>query len=304
MKLKNKITLVISCLIIFLVGLVSYYYKDEFYAFYLKNFYKDEKVVLKHNEYYKARDYKYIKNTNDFVAKDEDHLKDIFYTIINSGVDSFSFECDKEYKACLTDVRKLASNQALLSNINNFVSPFNSFEQLVINYSDKGLVTIGVIKNYSEEEIVSLNDKVDQVISEVITDDMDDRDKIKAIHDYIINNSNYAESDMNNNSYNKATGNLLNGLGLCGGYADSMALFLDRFGINNYKIASETHIWNLVELDNKWYHLDLTWDDPVISDGSHRLDRLFFLITDQRLKELEVDKHEYDPNIYLELKGA
>lgn len=303
MKLKTKITTIISFLIIILIALLSYNYKDKLYKFYNKLFYQEEITKITYNDYYKNNDYLYVQNTTDFRAKNNDHLKNIFYTIINSGVSSFTFYCNDNYKECLTDVEKLANDQTKLSNINNYVHPFNSFKKIYVTYSDKGKITVKIDKTYTDEEITELNSKVDNIIKEVINEDMNTNAKIRTIHDYIINNSNYANDEMikdNPNIYNKATGNLLNKYGLCSGYADAMALFLERFEVNNYKIASTSHIWNLVKIDDEWLHLDLTWDDPIASDGKDHLEILFFLIDDNRLKELNVEQHDYDKNIYME----
>ena len=79
-----------------------------------------------------------------------------------------------------------------------------------------------------------------------------------------------------------------------------MALFLYEFGIDNYKIASDNHIWNLVKINNKWLHLDLTWDDPVTQTGVQKLEDIFMLIDNKELKELKVTQHKYDKNIYKE----
>ena len=60
-------------------------------------------------------------------------------------------------------------------------------------------------------------------------------------------------------------------------------------------------MWNAVFLNNSWYHLDLTWDDPITSDGSDILEYNFFLITTKELQEIEQEQHNYDYNIYSEL---
>ena len=58
-----------------------------------------------------------------------------------------------------------------------------------------------------------------------------------------------------------------------------MAIFLNSLGVKNYKIATENHIWNAVYIDNNWYHLDLTWDDPVTKDSAvDTLSHKFFMI--------------------------
>ena len=99
-----------------------------------------------------------------------------------------------------------------------------------------------------------------------------------------------------------AYGPLINKLALCGGYTDTMALFLEKMGIPNYRIASENHIWNLVYINNEWKHLDLTWDDPVTSNGTNILTHKFFLINSTTLNNLDKDQHIFEKDIYIEAK--
>ena len=73
-------------------------------------------------------------------------------------------------------------------------------------------------------------------------------------------------------------------------------------GIKSYKISSDQHVWNAVYLDGKWVHLDLTWDDPVVSSGENLLEHNFFLIDTSTLLALEQTEHIFDQNIYSELK--
>ena len=139
---------------------------------------------------------------------------------------------------------------------------------------------------------------------------MSNYDKIKTIHDYIINNTVYdnikgdfvlgkSNTDSIYKSH-KAYGPLLQGYAICSGYSDAMAIFLNKMGIPNYKISSNNHVWNLVYLDNQWLHLDLTWDDPIVSTGENKITHNFFLIDDNALKEKNTEQHQYDTNIYKE----
>ena len=280
-------------------------YKDEIYLYYRDNVLKvRENIKINKNEYFKNKDYKYVQNTNDFVAKDKNHLLNIFYTIINSGVDSFTFYCDDNYTNCKQDIVSLIDNKDTLSSINNFVHPYNSFEKVSTTYDDYGQIDIKVEKVYSQNDILLINKKVDEIINKEIKNNMNNKQKIEAIHNYIINHGKYATDKIREKNkdkqYNKANDILLDGYGLCSSYADAMAIFLHKFGIDNYKIASSSHIWNLVNIDNKWLHLDLTWDDPITKDGKDKLEKLFLLIDNKRLKDLKVKQHEYDKNIYKE----
>lgn len=304
MKLRHKITLVISVLIIVLTSILAFYYKDNLYIFYRDNIIKEkDNIVINKNEYYKDRNYLYVSNTNDFIIKDKDQIRDVIYTIINSGVEEFTFYCDNSYKLCISDFEDIVNDKETLTNINNFVHPYNSYKFIDIKYNKYGEITIRIEKNYTNEEILKINNKVDEIINKEIKEDLDIKEKIKVIHNYIINNSKYASNDTDNKEkYSLASSILFEGYGLCGAYADLMAIFLERFEVDNYKIASSNHIWNLVNIDDKYLHLDLTWDDPVTSDGSDKLEVLFLLINDTRLKELDDKSHNYNEDVYLELK--
>ena len=128
------------------------------------------------------------------------------------------------------------------------------------------------------------------------------RQKIKKIHDYIINHTSYdserSDKKVTNYKSDNAYGVLIEGKGLCGGYSDAMMLFLERFNIPSIKITTENHAWNYVKIDNEWLHLDLTWDDPVTSNGKDILDDSYFLINDSQLKTIEKEDHNYNKEVY------
>ena len=148
--------------------------------------------------------------------------------------------------------------------------------------------------------ILEINNKIDEIISNKINDNMSDKDKIRVIHDYIIENTTYdsdfVETGIDKYKSNTAYGPLINNYAICSGYSDAMALFLDRFNILNYKIAIDEHVWNYVYLDGNWLHLDLTWDDPVYRNTTSYK---YFLITTEKLKTLTNDNaHNYNENLY------
>lgn len=305
MKISHKIIIVISFLMIVLTSILAFYYKDYLYIFYRDNIIKETKDVnIKRNEYYKDKDYLYVSNTDNFIANDKQEILNVVYTILNSGVNEFTFYCDNSYKLCISDVKDIFNDDEILPNINNFVHPYNSYKNINVKYNKYGEITLIIEKNYSDDDIVKINNKVDEIINSEINSDMTLEEKIKKIHNYIINNSKYASSNDEDDKikYSLATSLLFEGLGLCGAYADTMAIFLEKLEVDNYKIASSNHIWNLVNINEKYLHLDLTWDDPVTSDGSDKLEVLFFLITDTRLKELDNKSHNYNEDVYLELK--
>ncbi len=295
--------------LIFLVILFgfTFAFRKPLYNLYRTYFIKENKDVTltATNEYTREYDFNYVKLIDDFSPNSYQDLLNIYYTVLNSGEDEFSFYCPKEYTECISDVDSLANNQRTLSTINNFVHPFNSFKHLETSYDDYGKVTLKIDHIYSDSDIKLIEAKVKEIKNEIWQDNMTEEDKIKAAHNYIINNSKY-DSDRSDNNIVKyksdtAYGTLLEGYSLCGGYTDAMELFLEDMHLKNYKISSENHVWNAVYLNGNWFHLDLTWDDPITTDGSDILEYNFFLITTSELDALEAEQHNYDKNVYSEL---
>lgn len=281
----------------------------------IKNFATDvinnrpELIILPKNEYYKDYDFLYVERSKDYIPYSIKDIRNIFFSVINNGWDEFTFYCPNEYEDCIKDVQTISGNDTLLTNINNYTSPFNAFTSIETTYDDSGEVNIKLNKLYSKEQINIINKEVDRIIKELITDNMNNETKIRTIHDYIINNTYYdkVRNDTGNSTYasNTAYGALIEHQAICSGYADAMELFLNKFNIKNYKIASKTHVWNALYLDNNWYHLDLTWDDPV-SERGPILDHKYFLVNNDELTKADgnnIDTHIFDKTIYLEFNN-
>ena len=295
--------------LIFLIILFgfTYAYRSTLYDLYRTYFVKEDKDVSLNtkNDYTRDYSFDYVKLTDDFSPSNYQDLLNIYYTVLNSGADSFSFYCPDDYSSCLEEVDSLANDQKTLSTINNFVHPYNSFKHLETSYDDYGKVTLSIDHIYNDSDIKLINAKIKEIEKEIWNDTMSNEDKIKEAHNYIINNSKYDQERSDNNvvkyKSDMAYGTLLEGYSLCGGYTDAMELFLEDLGIKSYRIASENHVWNAVNLNDLWYHLDLTWDDPITTDGSDILEYNFFLITTPELDALEAEQHNYDRDIYKEL---
>ncbi len=96
--------------------------------------------------------------------------------------------------------------------------------------------------------------------------------QIREIHDFIVENTEYDETVSKSNIYN-IYGTLINKEAVCEGYAKTFKYILDKLDIpciiacgigQNSKGQTESHAWNYVKLNNAWYAVDVTWDDPVI----------------------------------------
>ena len=259
-------------------------------------------TTLEKNKYYQDQDYKYVKITDKFVPENKQDILNIYYTVVNSGMNEFTFYCDDKYVTCLNDIENIANDQTTISTINNFVHPFNSFSTIETEIDSRGIINLKINHVYSEEMKILINYKVDEIYKELYKENVSVSDNIKSFHDYIINHTEYdkerADSKIVKYKSDNAYGVLIEGIGLCGGYTDTMSLFLDKLNVKNYKVSTNNHTWNRVYVNDKWLHLDLTWDDPISEDGKNILDHNYFLITTNELKDIEKNEHNYNMNIY------
>ena len=303
----------ISFFTIILISLLTlcYIYRVPIVTFVMKNIAQNTTVTVPNDNQYKTSySFQLATLTTNFHVKEKQDILNVIYTVLNSGQENFTFYCDINYRTCENDLKEISEDSVLLSAINNMVSPYNSYEKLYITINSYGKATIEVNKLYSKEDVTNIENKINEITNKVITDQMTTREKIKTYHDYLINNTSYDEQRANaieqgnteeseHNSH-KANGPLLEGWALCSGYSDAMKIYLDKLNIPNYKIANDNHIWNLIYIDGKWLHLDLTWDDPVTPDHKNVLLDKFFLIDTKTLHELDTTNHGFNEQYYKE----
>lgn len=296
----------ITYFILAIIVLIVFIYRKDITTYITNNIIKQEvQEELKFNEYSKKKNYEYVQITNNLSVTNKDKIKNIFYTILDSGIKSFSFYCDTKYKNCNNDIKEFFNNKDTLSNINNFVHPYNSFKNIRVSVTNYGKITLDISHIYNDDEIKIVNDQIEKFIKENINDNLSINDKIKLFHDYIINNTKFdtaienSNDRLNSTSYT-AYGLLINHLAICGGYTDTMSIYLDKLNIPNYRISTEEHVWNLVNINNNWLNLDVTWDDPVTSDNSDVLIYDYYLISTDELFKKDSKQHNFNQNIYKE----
>lgn len=299
-------------LIFVITNYVDYKYLNydvQNYVLSLINNYKIETNldVLNENEY-KIKNYvTFVNETDNFVPESKQDLLNIYYTVLNNGFDDFSFYCSVNYKNCLSDMEALVKDKTTFSNINQIIHPFNSFDTIETNYSSDGRVDIKVNKKYSDDDITMINNKMNEIVNKLNINSYNNvNDKIKVFHDYLANTNKYDSDRENNNTSNyhsdTAVGTLFEGMSVCSGYSDALSIFLNMLNIDNLKISTTDHVWNIVYINNKWYHIDLTWDDPILSNGKDTIIYDYFMITTDELKEKNDDSHNYDEGIYSFIK--
>lgn len=263
-----------------------------------------EVVIPSDTKNHRIYNYKTVKETNDFNPKNIDDLKNIYYTVLNNGWNEFTFYCDKDiYPSCASDVKELADNNTYIALINNFVSPYNSYQKFNTLVTNDKIINIRIDKLYSESEINSTNTKIDTIFKSLnINTGNPTSNDIKLLHNYLIRNITYDTNytpDTIDKSPSKAYYALTAGRAICSGYSDSFAIMMDKLNIPNFKVSTTDHVWNVIYFDNKWQHIDVTWDDDEVNNNNYYN---FFMIDTNNLLKKDTIKHSFDKSLYLELK--
>lgn len=133
-----------------------------------------------------------------------------------------------------------------------------------------------------------LLDKAQAVCDQILDSTMSQYDCVRAIHDYLVNNTTYRSTSTCYDAY----GALVDGYAVCDGYSKAFDLLCYLAGIDCLRItgtasnslgSNQPHAWNKVCVDGQWYNVDVTWDDPISSRPILRHD--YFLISDSRLAQ-------------------
>ncbi len=248
---------------------------------------------VSNNRFYYNQLDSYAKIIYDAMAENIDNLKTGDYRIDIKGnfenlldKDNGQSELNKAYDEAVNainlDVPDLfyIDFSRMYLNVETTTSIFSKEHKLYIDSGDgPNYLSNGF---YSQEDVRNATNRIEEVRTEVLKNIKDDKpfNQIKTVHDYLIDKLKYDESSVNKNT---VYGAIIEEKCVCEGYARSFKYFLDELGINSILVVgigtnsegkTENHMWNYVELDGKWYAVDVTWDDPIVYGGGKVSDKV------------------------------
>ncbi|WP_424767347.1 transglutaminase domain-containing protein [Paenibacillus sp. sgz302251] len=145
-----------------------------------------------------------------------------------------------------------------------------SYIYTIRSWGNKSTISIEARYRETKEQTAVVDREVAADLAKLIEPGMNDHEKVKVIHDWIVTHVEYDQTLSHYTAYEAIT----LGEAVCQGYSLLGYKMLQKAGIE-VLIAEGTvntgeHAWNMVKLDGKWYHLDLTWDDPISASASVR----------------------------------
>lgn len=139
-----------------------------------------------------------------------------------------------------------------------------------VSYTEQTVISIAPAYVMSGETLENAKLLFEQALSNAVSrlvDMNDEYEKEKYLHDRLAVGVTYRESANAHNAY----GALVEGVAVCEGYAEALQCLLHRAGIQSLIVLGssinpstklpENHAWNMVRINGKYYHTDLTWND-------------------------------------------
>ncbi|WP_160689149.1 transglutaminase domain-containing protein [Clostridium sp. C2-6-12] len=153
-------------------------------------------------------------------------------------------------------------------------------------------VTVDCVYRMTAEMAAAVDLKAKSIVAEIAPSSMNQEQKERAIHDWIVNNTRYDQSFTVYDPYNT----LVKHTGVCQGYSLLAQKMFTIAGIKSLVVEGtskgQSHAWNLVYINGKWRHVDTTWDDPVSNIDILRYD--YYNLTDKEIRE----DHSWDTSKY------
>ncbi len=139
------------------------------------------------------------------------------------------------------------------------------------------------------------------IYSKYVKKDMSDYEKAYNAHAWLIKNVKYDKRLYTKGRVPRIShtqkGAFAKGVAVCDGYSRAFMQIIGHYEIPCIMVAGGGHAWNMVKIKNRWYHVDCTFDDPVVNGKYNNkyvfLD--FFLKTDGKMRPSHVWERDKYP---------
>ncbi len=139
-----------------------------------------------------------------------------------------------------------------------------------------------------------INAKLNKIKKE--TANMTDKEKVKYVYNYIGNNTTY-DRIFTDDSKNQTIYNVfVKDNAVCAGFAKASQVIFQAIGIKSYTVLGHTsgyHMWNIIEIDGKYYFYDSTVASSIKNDSSY----YYYGLIQNEFKDYKMSNPEWYPSV-------
>ncbi len=174
-------------------------------------------------------------------------------------------------------IKQAIQDPYIYANISSFKWKYNG-------YANNIVIRFEFTYHISQEEEAFVEQTLTNIIAPM--HGLSELQKLQAAHDFIVLSAEYSK-ETEGSQYSPYT-LLTENKGVCQAYALVLYRMLEKLGFEvQYvpgKVGEQLHAWVLVKLNNAWYHIDVTWDDPL-PDRKGEVRYNYFLVSDRQLAQ-------------------
>lgn len=240
-----------------------------------------------------------------YYSKLTDGQKKIYESIAN-GVKNFQSEfVIREYNAGVKEDFASEVNVAIESFINDHPEVFYLKSQYSSYIVEGFNGNIGYVKVNYTDSVDVIKQKIDTMDEKILEytsglENKSEYEKELFLHDKLASDVKYSKDEELPRQHHTSEGALLEGIGVCDSFTKALQLLYDRVGIDSIIVLGtldgSPHAWNLVKLDDSWYHVDLT-SSHSIYDETGIINHAYFNLTTISMKKMaSLDNEEIIPS--------
>lgn len=210
---------------------------------------------------------------------------DIYNGLLNSAA-RINIQKYQIFPETLTDIYTavLLENPELFYVQNMYRYTYNVDDNTVVEimpqYALSGSALVAARQTYESE--------LDKIVA-AVPEELSELEKVLFVNTYFTTHFSYDTRETG--TIFDAYGLFTQKTGVCQAYSSAFIAVMQRLSIPvSYATAENPdtgvgHVWNLVQLNGHWYHIDVTWNDPV-PDMPGRSIHTYFLLSDAAMRDI------------------
>jgi len=163
-------------------------------------------------------------------------------------------------------------------------------------------------KSQIKKMAAALDAKANSIVATIQKSGGDAYTQILRVYEYLQEHTKYDQKELSIISKGRtgrptahnAYGALIEDLAVCSGFSGAFALLIQKLGFESMTVTGRSthrsvgfaeHAWNIIKVNNRCYHMDLTWDTNQYAElGMHSYD--YFALDDEEI----ANDHDWDIN--------